>query len=421
MSNVNVAELGQQLDAKRVEYKAKFDSYPMKKMANGQEAKDIPANDIEGLRTLMSEITDLGAKFEDARNLTNFNDRMVEETKQKAGIPVNRPQFEAKGDKEPEKKDFFDRMFLEAKESNDVIGFKRGADFEMKWDPRVEVKTTMSTSAGYTPFSARSDVQVDTVQIQPTLLDYLPIIPIGQNSYKFMKETTFTNNAGVKAEGTAYDEAALALSETTVGMNRLGVYLPVTEDQLEDELAANAYLRDRLGRMVRIKAEYQALSGNGTAPQWNGILGLSGIQTVAATSFGSKFDAIFRAILNIGRWDATTYGGAMPNLVVLNPSDWEELVTMRTTDGVYILQNPGQAPLSRVWGLPVAANYTLTAGTGLVLDTSFFPVGLRRDIRVAVTDSHGELFIAGVLVVRVDIKGNVIPYRDAAACKITSL
>lgn len=418
MSTLNIAELGQQLQAKQMEYKAKFDAYPLKKLPDGSEAKDIPANDIEGLRTLMSEINDLGQKFESAKELVNFNERNLKEIQEKHGLPVNRPEM--KNEPKAEEKDFFDRLFLESK-AGDRKGLVRGADFEMKWDPRLEMKTTMTTSAGYTPFSARSDVRIDTVQIQPTLLDYLPIIPIGQNSYKFMKETTFTNNAGVKLEGIAYDEAALALTETTVGMNRLGVYLPVTEDQLEDEPSANAYLRDRLGRMVRIKAEYQALNGNGTAPQWSGILGLSGLQSVAASGFGSKFDAIFRAILNIGRFDATTYGGAMANLVVLNPSDWEDLVTMRTSDGVYILQNPGQAPLSRVWGLPVAQNYTLSSGTGLVLDTSYFPMGLRRDLRVAVSDSHAELFIAGILAVRVDIKGNIIAYRDAAACKITSL
>ena len=50
-----------------------------------------------------------------------------------------------------------------------------------------------------------------------------------------------------------------------------------------------------------------------------------------------------------------------------------------------------------------------------------FALGLRRDMRVAITDSHGELFIAGVLVYRVDIKGNIIPYRDAAACKLTNM
>lgn len=416
MITLNIAELGQQLQAKQMEYKAKFDAYPMKKLPDGSEAKDIPANDIEGLRTLMSEINDLGKKFEDAKELVNFNDRNLKEIQEKHGLPTNRPEM--KNEAKAEEKGFYDRMFAEVKNAG---GLKNGMDIGLDWDPRLEMKTTMTTSAGYTPFSARSDVRIDTVQILPTLLDYLPVIPIGQNSYKFMKETTFTNSATVKAEATAYDEAALALTESTVSMTRLGVYLPVSEDQLEDEPSARAYLEARLGRMVRIKAEYQALNGNGTPPQWNGILGLSGIQSVAATSFGSKFDAIFRAILNVGRFDSTSYGGAMPNLVVLNPSDWEDLVTMRTSDGVYILQNPGQAPLSRCWGLPVAQNYTITSGTGLVLDTSFFPMGMRRDLRVAISDSHGELFIAGVLAVRVDIKGNIIAHRDAAACKITGL
>ncbi len=418
MSNLNLAEVSQQLETKRAEYKAKFEGYPLKKMANGQEARDIPASDIEGLRTMMTEINDLGVKFEDLKKVSTFFEENNGEIQRKQGQPTNRPDLAAKDGQPIERKSFTDR-FMEAAEV--AGGLKKGTSFEMKWDPRLEMKTTMSTAAGYTPFSARSDVRIDTVQILPTLLDYLPVIPIGQNAYKFMKETTFTNNAGVKAEATAYDEAALALTETTVSMNRTGVYLPVSEDQLEDEPAARAYIEDRLARMVRIKAEYQTLNGNGTEPQWEGILGLSGIQTVDSSSFGSKFDAVFRAILNIGRWDATTYGGAQANLVVLNPSDWEDLVTMRTTDGIYILQNPGQSPLQRCWGLPVVQNFTLTAGTGLVLDTSYFALGMRRDIRVAISDSHGELFIAGVLAYRVDLKGNIIAYRDAAAVKLTNL
>lgn len=418
MSALNHVELGQQLEAKRAEYKKMFDAYPVKKLANGQEAKDIPANDLEGLRTLMTEINDLGAKFDDAKKLSAFYEENEGFVERKTGEkPTNRPEFKADAEG-GEQKDFFSRLFTQAKSQG---GLKKGLDMQFKWDPRLEMKTTMTTSAGYTPFSDRSNVRIDTVQILPTLFDYLPVIPISQQSYKFMKETTFTNNAGVKGEGVAFDEAALALTETTVSMNRTGVYIPVTEDQLEDEPAAQAYIEDRLRRMVRIKAEYQALLGNGTEPQWEGITALSGIQTVDASGFGSKFDAVFRAILNIGRFDATSYGGAQANLVVLNPSDWEELVTMRTTDGVYILGSPGNAPLSRVWGLPVAQNFTLTAGTGLVLDTTYFPIGVRRDMRVAISDSHGELFIAGTLVVRVDMKGNVIAYRDAAACKITNL
>jgi len=420
---MDLIEVSQQLDAKRAEYKTKYDAYPVKKMANGQEAKDIPANDIEGLRTLQNEINDLGqqkdALFDIDRKAKEIEKQILDEK----GRPTNRPDYEAKKDDEPDGKDFFERLWSEVGKSgpDGKSGFRKGLDMEFKWDPRLEFKTTMSTSAGYTPFSARSNVRIDTVQIKPTLLDYLPIIPINQQSYKFMKETTFTNNAGVKGEGTAYDEAALALTETTVAMNRTGVYIPVTEDQLEDEPAARAYLEDRLRQMVRIKAEYQALSGNGTAPQWNGILGLSGIQSVDASTYGSRFDAVFHAINLVNRFDATTYGGAMANLVVLNPGDWEDIVTQRTADGIYILQSPGDAPLSRVWGLPVAQNYTITNGTALVLDTSYFALGLRRDMRVAITDSHGELFIAGVLVYRVDIKGNIIPYRDAAACKITNM
>jgi HK97 family phage major capsid protein len=236
-----------------------------------------------------------------------------------------------------------------------------------------------------------------------------------------MKETTFTNNAGVKGEGVAYDEAALAVAQTTVTMNRLGVYIPVTDDQLEDEPAANAYIDRRLRDMVRIKMEAQILNGNGTEPQWEGILGLSGIQTLDSTSYDSKFDALHLAIMNVMRSDATTYGGGMANLIAMAPADWQDFATTRTADGVYIYGSVVDAVTRRAWGLPVIVNFTITAGTALVLDTRYFPIGIRRDMKLERTNSHGELFIAGTQVIRADIKGNVIPIRDAAAVKVINI
>lgn len=423
MSTLNVNDLGQQLDQKRAEYKSKWDSYPRKKLPDGSEAADIPANDVEGLRALMADINDLGAKHADALKLSGFAETLNSDIEKKLGTPIGRIGSDPAGEQPEEKggKALHQRILTAAKgkypEGNPL---RKGLDATFDWNPRLEMKTAMTTSAGYTPFSARSDVRIDTVQIVPSLIDYLRVIPIGQNSYKFMKETTFTNNAANKAEGSAYGEAALALTETTITMERLGVFLPVTEDQLEDEPAAMAYIEDRLGAMVRIKAEDAIINDNGTPPEWEGILGLSGIQSIAATSYDNRFDAVINAIAKINRSDATTNGGARANLVVTDVDDWLDLITLRTSDGVYILQNPGDAPLQRIWGLPVDLNATIAAGTVLVLDTNYFPLGIRRDMRVRVTDSHGEYFIEGKLAVRVDIKGNVIPLRDAAACKITS-
>lgn len=392
---------------KTAQLKAKLESYDKKTLADGTVSPVIPATDLEEIEKRNSELGELTQKIETIRNAQK-NSEFTE--------PVNRvPQ--AGG--QTERKSWFDSAW----EATD--GLKMGASAELDGKALdllgMEQKTTMTTSAGYVPESTRSGVQIDSVQIQPTLLDYLQIVPINQNSYKFMKETTFTNNAGVKGEGVAYDEAALALTETTVAMNRLGVYIPVTDDQLEDEPAARAFLERRLRDMVRIKMEAQILNGNGTEPQWEGILGLSATQTLAGSGYDAKYDAVHQAIMNVGRSDATTYGGAVANLIVCAPADWQMFATQRTSDGLYIYGGIVDAVQRRMWGLPVVVNYTLADDTVLVLDTNYFPIGIRRDVKVQMTDSHGELFIADTQVVKVTMKGNVISLRDSAAVKITGV
>ena len=86
---MNVIELARELEVKRLEYKRKWDAYPTKSMADGQQAKDIPANDLEGLRTLMAEINELSTKHEE---LVKFeSDQASFEAKfADFGRPVNR-------------------------------------------------------------------------------------------------------------------------------------------------------------------------------------------------------------------------------------------------------------------------------------------------------------------------------------------
>lgn len=127
------------------------------------------------------------------------------------------------------------------------------------------------------------------------------------------------------------------------------------------------------------------------------------------------------AIVKVDTDAATTNGGAAANLVVMNLADYAELVLARTADGVYIYGNPADAPVQRLWGRQVITDQNLAAGTAIVLDTNFFSVAMRRNVTLSMTDSHGTDFIGNVLRFKADMRGNLISFRDAAACKVTGL
>ena len=123
---------------------------------------------------------------------------------------------------------------------------------ELKFDPRYVFKTTL-TESGYPPAVTRSDLIVPTATRDPeTVLDLIDVINTDQYQYKYLEETTFTNNSAATAEGSALGENALAFTENTENIRKIGSFLPVTEELLADVSAVQGYLDSRLRTMVRL-------------------------------------------------------------------------------------------------------------------------------------------------------------------------
>ncbi|MEZ5163307.1 MAG: phage major capsid protein [Fimbriimonadaceae bacterium] len=279
----------------------------------------------------------------------------------------------------------------------------------------VQSKATMSTGAGYSPQVIRDKAVVSAISRPPQLIDFLTIEPTDQNSIKFMKQTTRTNTASSKAEAAAFDEATMTYTESTVPVRKIGVYLPVTEEQLEDEPSVQFLVENDLKLMVRQKLDEQVTVGDGTGTNMTGLSSATGALTQARGT-DSEFDQIMKAMTKV-----RTQGGARPNLVVLNAANYQYLALTKTADGVYIFGNPGDAPLQRIWGVQIVASEALPEGTGLVLDSDFVKLKLRKDLTVAASDSHSDFFISNILAMRAHVRAGLQILRDESICKLTGL
>jgi hypothetical protein len=99
---------------------------------------------------------------------------------------------------------------------------------ELKFNPAYEFKTTL-TETGYPPAVTRSDLVVPTATRDPqTVLDLIDTITTDNYQYKYLEETTFTNNSAAAAEGGTLGENALAFTEKTENIRKVGAFLPVT-------------------------------------------------------------------------------------------------------------------------------------------------------------------------------------------------
>ena len=279
----------------------------------------------------------------------------------------------------------------------------------------IELKTLMTTTAGWVPETTRTGRVVDFATRPLQVSQLIPQTTTGQNAVTYMEETTFTNAAVETAEAGTYQEAALALTEASSLVRKIAVFLPVTDEQLEDESQVRGYIDNRLGFMVRQRLDLQILVGNGTPPNLRGLLNIVGIQTQAKGADPTP-DAIYKAMVKV-----QVTGQSEPNLVVMHPNDWQDIRLLRTADGIYIWGNPSDSGPERIWGLAVAKAQALTENTGLVADTSFLELATKRGLDIQVSNSHGTYFIEGKQAIRADLRVALVVYRPIALCTVTGI
>ena len=287
----------------------------------------------------------------------------------------------------------------------------KGREFEVD----VELKTLFETTAGWAPEATRMPKLVEYATRPVQVVDLIPQTTTNQTAIVYMEETTFTNNAAEVAEGGAKPEAALALTERSDNVRKIAVWLPVTDEQLEDIPGVTAYLNNRLGFMVRQRLDSQVLVGDGTAPNISGITDRSGIQTQAKGADPTP-DAIYKAMTKV-RVNAFSE----PNAVVIHPNDWQDIRLLRTADGVYIWGSPSDSAPERIWGVRVIQTTAMTENTALVGDFNQTELAVKKGLTFKTTDSHGEYFISNKQVVLAELRAALAVYRPAAFATVTGI
>ncbi len=399
-------ELRNQLNEARTKGIAFYESFPTKKLADGSEARDIPADKLGEIRAMQDEVNNLA---EEVRTLEGVDVFKSEPTRggESRGVPgVQNRSWAA-----------------------DLVAGKgkRQLETELRgpgWNVDLEARTLMTTTSGYVPQVLRDSTTIPAFSYPMGLVDYIQVVPTDQTSTIFMKQTTRTIPANPKNQGVAGDEATIAYTATTSPISTITVYIPISLEQLEDETGVQALVENDLMMACRQSLDYEITAGTGTAPSLTGILNAASKQTYAKAGADSNFDALLKGITKVatgggsggrgGRW-------AAPNLVLMNPSDLQLLQMTRTSEGMYILQNPGDTPIDRIWGVPVAKSLNITAGTAAVLDTSFMKLRLRKGARIYMTDSDGINFEKRIITLRCDLRAGFEIWSDEAICTVTSI
>jgi HK97 family phage major capsid protein len=402
-----LADAQGKLDQRRQALKGIFDEAgPDMDMAKVKSIDGDTKAKVDHIRNLNAEIDDLAKEVEDYKAIEGI----AAKARQGQDDPARELGTDP-GPKGPQGAKSLGEMFTGSTAFKGRQG-KIGPEAHLD----VELKTLMETSTGWEPETTRTGRLVEFATRPIQVIDLIPAGATGQSAVVYMEETTFTNAAAETAEGGTYGEAALGVTERNSPVRKVAVYLPVTDEQLEDEPQARSYINNRLPFMLRQRLDSQILIGNGTAPNLRGFLNVTGIQTQAKSTDPIP-DAVYKAMTKV-----RVTGRSVPGAVVMHPNNWQTVRLLRTADGVYIWGSPSEAGPDRIWGLPVAQSDAITEHTALVGDfASHSELATRRGIDVQVSNSHADFFINGKQAVRCDLRAALVVRRPAAFCTVTGL
>ena len=385
-----------------------FDSEKKEEWAKRNEKMSELVNDIKEAQKIEKEKKELEAELEKSNNVEPM------------AIHAE-PKEEVKT---------LGQRFLE---SNSFKSFKdngqKNITSELKWNPQVELKTTV-TESNYPPAVVRSARIEESAQLDPYVIPALiDTITTDQYQYKYLEETTYTNNSAPTAEGSALGENALAFTERTEEIRKIGAFIPMTEELLADVSASQGYIDSRLRFMVRQTISDQIIGGSGSGVNLTGILNKTGINSFNYSSFSGSLKRIgqlFEAITEIQK-DAFMN----PDAIIMHPSDWYQVVTevnAVTTSGAL---NPlfvgagnfNDAVRPSIWGVPVVVSTETTAGdciVGTFGGGQAIHIVARQGMEVAMSDSHDENFVKDIVVMKATVRMGLPIYRATAFAKISN-
>lgn len=382
-----------------------YDMSQIKSLQGDSQAK------VEQIRSLNTEIDECKSKVDELLVVARAA-AVAREAKADDG-----PGEAGDGSEQPERKGktrSFGQMLME---SNAIKGYKAGSGQGPMAKLDIELKTLFQTSAGWDPEDLRTGRVVEAAtRPAPHVVTYIPQTTTSMSTVLYMEETTFTNAAAEAAEGASYAEATLAYTEKNSEVRKIAVFLPVTDEQFEDEPRARTTVENRLPFMLRQRLDLQVLTGDGNAPNLRGTENVVGINTQAKGADTTP-DAIYKAMTTI-----RDTGFAEPSVVFIRPAKWQDVRLAKTADGLYIWGHPSMAGPETIWGVPVVQTTAVTATKAVLGDyANFSELAVRRGVDVQISNSHGTYFKEGILALRADVRVALVHYRPTAFAAVTGL
>lgn len=236
----------------------------------------------------------------------------------------------------------------------------RGADLKIK-----ATLTSLTTDAAGSVGDAIAPTRLPGILPMPqrrmTVRDLISPGRMDGNSLEYVKETGFTNNAGMVAEGGEKPSSDIKLDLVTTSAKVIAHWMKASKQVLDDISQLRSIIDQRLLYGLAYKEEQQLLNGDGTGQNLHGIIPQATAYSAAFTPTDSTaIDTIRLMMLQAALAEYPATG------IVLHPTDWARIELTKDAGGNYIIGVPQGSIGPSLWNLPVVATQAITVDKALV-------------------------------------------------------
>jgi HK97 family phage major capsid protein len=411
----------------------------------GQKAERSD-DDETRIDALIAELNELGPQIEREQQITSTAGKLAGFTQSNGTTPFTTRTVDPGTGKAPDTRSLAERFA----NSDEVVEYRKhptgkSLPFSVDGDQRTFFpgrgrRSRMSEQrsliysgglpASATPPQIVPGIYGPTDTGFPSLRDVLNVGVTTADAITYIAETGYTNSAAEVAEATsvstgAKPESALTLTEVTVPIATIAHWIPITRQAMDDVGQLRAYVEGRLLDGLENRENRELLVGDGVAPNIRGLENFTGVQNLDATYFtanpvagaGTGVENYNRALRGMTAIQYT--GKARPSFFVINPADWETMISAVNANGIFYAGGPfGVSAPTRLWGLPAVVTPDQPAKTLFVGDGSMATIWDRMSAQIFISDSHADFFIRNIFVLLAEERVTIANYRPAAFAKV---
>jgi len=233
-----------------------------------------------------------------------------------------------------------------------------------------EVKADMTMAADFTGVVAGETI-VPQFKYDPSRSIHIrSLIPNGSTdaqTIRFPKESGYNDGAAATAQGSTLGQSDFDITATSVNLEKIGTYMRITEEMLNDTPQLSSYLSARVPGKVLSVEDNEILNGDGSSPNLDGLFtdGTAFVTTSGGAFYQSvesanEYDVLVAALnqLALANYSADT--------ILLNPTDLHKIILLKSTANEYLRQQVFSGVQPTIMGIPVTVNTAVTAGKFLV-------------------------------------------------------